>query len=150
MNGKEILDSVIGKTLENGGIQSFILNGELVEKINVSYLKFEEWISIVSNDELTTIQIIENYFELKNSYKYKEFNYPLKQTSFYFPEFEKYIGKKVIKWKELVWIKNIDFSFGVNLYFENNLNLIIHNNQIPEAKNEYIFENKLPADLIEK
>ena len=150
MNGKEILDSIIDKKLKKGRIQSFVLNGELVDRINVTYLKFDDWISIVSTDELTTIRKAEDTFESTKSYGDREFNYPIKQTEIYFPEFEKYIGKKIIKWKELVWNKNNDFSFGVNLYFENNLNLIIHNEKIPEDKNEYVFENKLPKDLIEK
>ena len=150
MNGKEILDSIINKRLKNGRIQSFFLNGELVDRINVTYLKFDNWISIVSTDEMTTIRKAEDSFESVKFYGDSEFNYPIEQTEIYFPEFEKYIGKIVVEWKELVWKKDNDLSFGINLYFENNLNLIIHNETIPDDKNEYIFENKLPKDLTEK
>jgi len=52
MNGKEILDSMIDKRLKKGRIQSFFLNGELVDRINVSYLEFDNWISVVSTDEV--------------------------------------------------------------------------------------------------
>jgi hypothetical protein len=41
-------------------------------------------------------------------------------------------------------------SFGINLYFEDNLNLIIHNQEYRIDENQYIFENKIPTDLIEK
>tara|TARA_R110002051_G_scaffold219450_1_gene283482 strand:+ start:2086 stop:2538 length:453 start_codon:yes stop_codon:yes gene_type:complete len=150
MNGKEILDSIINKRLKNGRIQSFFLNGELVDRINVTYLKFDNWISIVSTDEMTTIRKAEDSFESIKSYGDGEFNYPVEQAEIHFPEFEKYIEKKVVGWKELVWKKDNDLSFGINLYFENNLNLIIHNETIPDDKNEYIFENKLPKDLTEK
>ena len=33
-------------------------------------------------------------------------------------------------------------SYGMNLYFEDNLNLIIHNQTYPIDENEYIFETK--------
>ncbi len=150
MNGKEILDCIINKRLKKCRIQSFFLNGELVDRINVTYLKFDNWISIVSTDEMTTIRKAEDSFESIKSYGDSEFNYPVEQAEIYFPEFEKYIGKKLVEWKELVWKKDNDLSFGINLYFENNLNLIIHNETIPDDKNEYIFENKLPEDLTEK
>ncbi|MEN8123037.1 MAG: hypothetical protein ABFS35_22050 [Bacteroidota bacterium] len=150
MEGEEILNSIIDKTLEDGRIQSFILNGELVDRINVTFLKFNKWINIVSTDEITTVRIEESSFENIKSYGDKKFYYPIEQTKIYFPEFEKYIGKKLFKWKELVWTKDKKLSFGINLYFENNLNLIIHNQDYPIDKNQYIFKNSIPKDLIEK
>ena len=152
MNGKEILDSMIDKRLKKGRIQSFFLNGELVDRINVSYLEFDNWISIVSTDEITTIRNSGKSIEEIKTFKNEgaEFSYPTELTEILFPEFEKYIGKKLVEWKELVWKKDNDLSFGINLYFENNLNLIIHNETIPDDRNKYIFENKLPKDLIER
>ncbi|WP_299125970.1 hypothetical protein [uncultured Tenacibaculum sp.] len=149
MEGKEILDSIIGKKLDKGRTQSFVLNGELIEKINLTYLKFDNWISIVSSDELTTVRKVNKDFESRESFGDKEFYYPIVPINIYFPDFEKYVGKKLVSWKELVWNKNNKLSFGINLYFEDNMNLIIHDNT-SEERNQYVFKNSVPADLIEK
>ena len=57
MKGEKILNSVTNKSLQNGKIQSFVLKGELVDRINVTFLKFDKWIRIVSTDEITSIKI---------------------------------------------------------------------------------------------
>lgn len=150
MRGSEILKSVIGKPLVNGKIQSFILDGELVDRINVTFLKFDEWIRIVSTDDMTWVALENNFFEDVNSYGDNKFYYPIDQIENHFSEFSKYKGKKLINWKELVWYKDEELSYGVNLYFENNLNLIIHNQVDPIDENQFIFQNQLPKDLIEK
>jgi hypothetical protein len=150
MKGKEIIDSCIGKSLNTGKVQSFILNGELIDKINVTFLKFDKWIKIVSTDEITTVENEVNTFDKIKSYGDDEFYYPIEEIEIDFSDFKKYKGKQLLKWKELVWKNDSDMSYGINLYFENDLNLIIHNETRPDDKNEYIFENKLPKDLIEK
>ena len=115
-------------------------------------MEFDNWISIVSTDEITTIRNSGKSIEEIKTFRNEdaEFSYPTELTEIIFPEFEKYIGMKLVEWKELVWKKDNDLSFGINLYFEKNLNLIIHNEKISDDKNEYIFENILPKDLIEK
>jgi hypothetical protein len=150
MRGEEILNSVTNKPLQNGRIQSFVLKGELVDRINVTFLKFDKWIRIVSTDEITNVKIEEDSFEEIKSYGDKEFYYPIEPIEKYFSEFKKYTGKKLLNWKELVWKKDKEMSFGINLYFEDNLNLIIHNQEYRIDENQYIFENKIPTDLIEK
>lgn len=150
MKGKEILNSCINKTLTTGKVKSFILNGELVDKINVTFLKFDKWINITSIDEITTINLEDDTFDTVNSYGDNEFYYPINNIEINYSDFNKYKNKQLLKWKELVWKNNPKMSFGINLYFQNNLNLIIHNHTKPEEKNEYIFENNIPNDLIEK
>ncbi|MFL1895565.1 hypothetical protein ACJRPK_07670 [Aquimarina sp. 2-A2] len=150
MKGKKIIDSCIGKSLNTGKIQSFVLNGELIDKINVTFLKFDNWIKIVSTDEITTVENEDNSFDKINSYGDDEFYYPIEKIEIEFSDFKKYKGKRLLKWKELVWKNDSNMSYGINLYFENDLNLIIHNETIPDDKNKYIFENNLPKDLEEK
>ncbi|MFD1553168.1 hypothetical protein DNU06_17350 [Putridiphycobacter roseus] len=150
MKGEEIIGSCIGKPLYGGKIQSFVLNGELIDKINVTFLKFDKWIRIVSTDEITTVEHEDNSFDKINSYGDDEFFYPIEKIEIDFSDFKKYKGKELLKWKELVWKNDNKMSFGINLYFENDLNLIIHNETIPDNNNKYIFENNLPKDLIEK
>jgi len=150
MKGIELLNEQIGKTLMDGCIQSFELNGELVDMINVTFLKFDDWIKIVSTDEQTNISLENMEFENIAKYGDDEFSYPISKIEKNFPEFKKYIGKRLIGINELVLSKNSNFSFGINLYFDNELNFIIHNQDYPIDKNEFIFENKVPNDLIEK
>ena len=150
MKGKEIINSCIGKSLNAGKIQSFILNGELIDKINVTFLKFDKWIKIVSTDEITTVENEVDSFDKVKSYGDDEFYYPIEEIEIDFSDFKKYKGKQLLKWKELVWKNDSNMSYGINLYFENDLNLIIHNETIPDDKNKYIFKNNLPKDLIEK
>lgn len=150
MKGKEIIDSCIGKSLDTGKVQSFILNGELIDKINVTFLKFDKWIKIVSTDEITTVENEVDTFDKIKSYGDDEFYYPIEKIEIEFSEFEKYKGYKLLKWKELVWKNDSEMSYGINLYFENDLNFIIHNEKVLYEKNQYIFQNNLPKNLIEK
>ena len=55
MEGEKLLNSLIGKSLLKGKIQSFILEGEMSDLINVTFLYFDTWIRIVSTDEITSI-----------------------------------------------------------------------------------------------
>ncbi len=150
MKGLELLNNQIGRTLIDGRIQSFELNGDMVDLINVTFLKFDNWIKIVSKDEQTNITMEDNEFENIAKYGDDKFSYPISKIEKNFPEFKKYIGKRLIGIKELVFAKNSNFSFGINLYFDDDLNFIIHNQDYPIDKNEFIFENKVPNDLIER
>ena len=47
--GKEILVMQIGQKLQEGIIQSFVLNGEIKDDVNVLYLKFNAWIRIIAD-----------------------------------------------------------------------------------------------------
>ncbi len=150
MKGKEILNSCKNKVLGSGKLQSFVLHGELVEKINVTFLKFDKWVKIVSSDEITTVAYVNNDFDEVNFDGNDPFHYPIDSIDNLFPDFKKYKGKQLLKWKELVWKNNAAMSYGINLYFKDNLNLIIHNKTMPDNKIEYIFQNTIPEDLIEK
>ena len=149
MKGKELLKSVIGKKLESGWVQSFFLKGELVDKINVTFLKFDYWIRIVSTDEMTKLSIVEESIDKIGHFGDEEFKYPVEPIEKHFPEFEMYYGKKLLNFKELVLKKDEAMSFGLNLYFEDDLSYIIHNQDYPIDKNEYNFENQIPEDLKE-
>jgi hypothetical protein len=150
MQGSNILDRVIGSKLEAGILQSFHLKGKLVERINVTYLKFGYWIKIVSSDEITNVKIEADNIEQIKSYGDDEFQYQIEPIQNHFPYFLKYIGKELLEYKELVLKKNDTLSFGINLYFEGNMNFIIHNQDYPIDKNEYLFENIIPNDLFER
>lgn len=88
MKGKEIIDSCIGKSLNTGKIQSFFLNGELIDKINVTFLKFDKWIKIVSTDKITTVENEDNSFDKVSSYGDDEFYYPIENIEVDFSDFK--------------------------------------------------------------
>jgi hypothetical protein len=141
MTGQEILQRHIGHELTGGLVQSFYLNKELSDLINVTFLKFDdEWVHIVTTDEQTTIQTHNNSIESTEFLvDDEEFKYVISQIKNVFPDFTKYLDKKLLGFKELVLKDNETMSFGLNLYFEDGLNFIIKNNDYPEDKNEYFF-----------
>lgn len=151
MRGQEILKEHIGDKLQDGLVQSFYLNNKLVELLNVTFLKFSNrWISIVSTDEETSIKIVTDDIENIKFYGDEELKYPIQPIRQIFPDFNKYINKRLLDYKELVLKKSEFMSFGLNLYFEDNLNFIIRNHDYPVDTNEYLFEKIEFNDLKEK
>ncbi len=150
MEGEKLLNSLIGKPLLKGKIQSFILEGEMSDLINVTFLYFDAWIRIVSTDEITNVIKETNSFDKITHYGDKNFYYPISLLELHFPKIKNYYGKKLLKWRELVFSKDTDMSYGINLYFEDNTNFIIRNQVYPNDENQYIFANSIPKDLIEK
>lgn len=126
-----------------------MLNGEEIDLINVTYLKFERWVQIACTDGNTTVSEVENDFESINGYGDAEYQYPLTNIKDSFLQFNKYIGKRCLSITELVTDESFENSFGLNFYFEEGLNFIIHNKPYPEDRNEYLFENLVPGDLKE-
>lgn len=141
MKGKDILQGHIGRRLTDGLIQSFELNEELSDLINVTFLKFDDhWTHIVSTDEMTTIRIEEKPIETTEFLGDEELKYPIRPITSVFPDFNQYIGKKLLGFKELVHKDKNTMSFGLNFYFESNLNFIIYNHDYPIDRNEYYFK----------
>lgn len=151
MGGQEILQGYIGHRIQDGLVQSFYLNDEQVDLINVTFLRFDnKWIRVVSTDESTDIKWETDDIENIKFYGDNEFKYPIRPIGQIFPTFHKYIDKRLLDFKELVLKKSEFISFGVNLYFENDLNFIIKNHDYPIDKNEYFFEKMEFEDLREK
>ncbi len=150
MRGQEILKRHVGHRLTDGLVMSLYNNNDLVNQINNSFLKFDsEWIRIICTDEQTNIynEVDDIYnFNLKTDDGFESRVLPIGQL---FPEFNMYFDKKLLGFKELVSSKWQDMSFGVNLYFEDNLNFIIRNHDYPVDQSEYLFKNVKFTDLIE-
>ena len=150
MRGKEILNKAIGEKLIDGRVQSFLLKGELVDQINVTFMNFGNgWLRVVSTDEMTNITLAEDDIDKIEFYGDDEFKYPIEPIVKHYPEFNKYVGKKLLNYKELVLKKAESMSFGLNLYFEDNQNWMIHNKDYLEDRNEYRFEHEIPEGLKE-
>lgn len=128
MKGQEILQGLIGHKLQDGLVQSVNLNNRLVDLINVTFLKFDnKWIRIISTDESTKIEWEIDDIDNIKFYGDEEFKILIRPIGQIFPAFMKYINKGLIDFKELVLKKYDVMSFGVNLYFEEDLNFIIKN-----------------------
>jgi hypothetical protein len=151
MRGEQILEKQVGRLLTAGKAEFFQLPGQAAERINVTFLKFDnEWIRLVTTDEQTSVYPVIDDIDLIEKFTNEEFKYPLIPIGQLHPEFQKFIGMRLVDFKELISIKTEDFSFGVNLYLENNLNLIIRNHEYPADKTEYLFEQTKFIDLREK
>jgi hypothetical protein len=151
MTGQEILQRHIGHKLTGGLVQSFYLNKELIDTINVTFLKFDDqWTHIVTNDEQTTIRTQDTSIESTEFFGDEEFKYSIRQIENVFPDFTKYMDKRLLGFKELVLKDNETISFGLNFYFEDGLNFIIKNNNFPDDKSVYFFNNVNFDDLKEK
>ncbi|WP_422356185.1 hypothetical protein [Roseivirga pacifica] len=149
MRNPEIIEKAVGQVLQNGRLQSVVLDGKLVDKINVTFLQFDNWIRVVTTDEMTNLSE-EKSVEVRPVDENEDFNLTIELVENHFPEFKKFIGKKLIDFKEIVQSEAEAMSFGLNLYFEDDLNFIIYNHDYPVDKNEYFFENSVPAGMKEK
>jgi len=152
--GTDILNSVIGKELQDGKIQSFFLNGELIDQINSTYLKFDKWIRIVTTDDMTKVYEIRDIEKQQYSDLEDGMEFPIERIEKHYAEFKKYAGKRLLDWKELVR-KESDpkfdqMSVGIKLIFENDLTFIIHNIDYPTDLNEFIFNGQIPEYSTEK
>ncbi|HEY3404948.1 MAG TPA: hypothetical protein VGK59_16275 [Ohtaekwangia sp.] len=150
MQGKENIERQVGRRLRDGQLKSLYENGKVMDLINASFLKFDnEWVRIVCTDEQTMVDI-ENLEIKEYNMRDCEFEFRVQPIEKVFPGFTKYLDKKLLGFKELV-LKNSEFmSFGLNLYFEDNLNFIIRNHDYPRDENEFYFETVDFDDLIEK
>jgi hypothetical protein len=58
MQGKENIESQVGRILLDGQLKSLYENGKATDLINASFLKFDdEWVRIVCTDEQTMVEI---------------------------------------------------------------------------------------------
>src|SRR6188508_2141255 len=125
MRGQENIQKQIGLKLNDGLIKSLYRNGEIAVLINTSFLKFDsEWIQIVCTDEETSVYV-EKGDPMRFNLLGSEFEFRIQSIGQIFPVFNKFINKRLLGVKELVLKKSEFMSFGLNLYFEGNLNLII-------------------------
>ena len=149
--GAEILRTQIGKKLHGGLFQSFFLDGELIDNINVLYLKFEKWIHITTTDETAILEVQEKSPKQIigwNDDNGVKFEYPLTDLSERFDEFKNYIDLELKGFTELVDKEFEGIACGLKLQFENRLTLTTYSN--PEEETFIIFNGKIPNDLKEK
>ena len=150
MKDQKVLEDLIGNTLKDGLIQSFELHGSLINLVNVTILKFNFWIKIVVSEGEISVSTEKREIDDPSQIGDNDFKYPISKIEDKFPEFNKYIGKRLIGYKELVSKNEPALSFGVNLFFENNLNLIIFNPDYTTDENIFVFSNRIPDQLKEK
>ena len=149
--GLQILESQIGKKLENGLIQSFYLDSEIIDLVNVLYLKFDNWIQVTTTDETSIRKIEENYPEKISSWITDDnvkFEYPMSEIEKMNSNFTSYKNKILTAFSELTEIKYNQITCGLKLYFENDLTLIIYSNA--EEETYLKFDGIIPNDMAEK
>ena len=151
MSELEHLNRCIGKKLVEGKVVSFFYNGRMSSPILRTLLRFDSWICIVTTDDQTKVysttiadEEIESFEEKGNKAEY-----PITNIEDQFDGFKKFIGKRLIKVTEIVSEKHRLMSYGLNFYFENNLNFVIYWNNYPIDKQEYFFKHWIPKGMIE-
>jgi hypothetical protein len=151
MRGQEILNNQIGNSLKAGRIISFYNEDELEDSINSTLLNFgNEWLRIVCTDERTWVEEESDDISKYNYDASDGFKFVIQPIEQLFPEFNKYINKRLLGIKELVLRDYEYMSFGLNLYFEDSLCFTIRNHDYPIDQNEFLFEKIEFKDLIEK
>jgi hypothetical protein len=149
MRGADLLNAAVGARLDDGRLQSFYLRGELATRICATFLRFDSWLRIVSTDEMTKVDREDELFGQISAYGDEEYRYPIEPISRHFPKFSRYLGKRLLDWRERVLQRHEAFSFGLSLFFEEDLCLVIHNHDYPIDRQEYYFEHSLPDHLKE-
>ena len=149
--GHDILKKQLGLQLAGGIVQSYFYNGQLFNKINVTYLKFNSWLHITTSDETAILEIVDDQPVKIESWTDNGNNtadYPLTKIYNEFPVFEKFIGKTLVDFSELVLPDDYEITCGLKLYFGNNDALILYTDN--DDNSYYSFDNKVPLELIEK
>ena len=143
----KILKNRIGQSLKDGLIQSFYLDGKLVDEINVVFLRFDTWISVVTTDETSILEVKKEPVESKSKGAEEDrFKYPLAKIQNTYPTFKKYVNETLQNYKELVF-KGSDIVCGIKLYFSNNLTMILYSDT---DENSYLlFKDAIPGSIEE-
>lgn len=140
-----LLNSCIGQPLESGTFQVVIIDGDITDPINATFLKFDSWIRLMISDGLSRISSEEKLFEPN---KTEDPRLDLVPIEVHNHEFANLIGKKLIKWNELV-IPNDSQSYGLRFYFEDDLTFTIWYENYPVDQNHAIICDELPTHLKE-
>lgn len=151
MKGTEILYNQIGRTLKDGKIQSFVLKDELKDLVNVTFLKFDNWINLVLSEGELEIKLMDNGFERPTDQEDDEFKYPISNLVDSFPEFKMFKGLKLRGFKELVLKKNEELTSGIKLFFDNDAFFIIYDEEKSDLdRNVLVFNRQIPDNSKEK
>lgn len=148
--GLKILLSQVGNELTDGKIQSFYLNNQLVDQVNVLFLKFEKWIHVCLTEELCSWQIKEiepNQIQSWQMSDGSKFEFPLVNLLDSTKNAQDLLGKRLTKVTELIDQKTEVIS-GLKFYFEDYQSLALCTNY--ENETFILFENRPLNGLLER
>jgi|GEM_PF-4688515 len=145
IKGVSALLAQLGRPLVAARVERLVLQGTLEPEPLITYLLFDQWLSIVSTDEQTSIHTAPEPL-LGTTADDGGFAYRIEPTAEVFPEFELYIGQPLKAISELV---NPSGSFGIKLYFANGSSFAVWNEDHPIDVNHYLFDGQLPATVVE-
>ena len=135
----------LGRPLVAARVKRLVLQGTLEPEPLITYLLFDQWLSIISTDEQTSIHI-DPEPPVGTKADDGGFAYRIEPIAEVFPEFEIYIGQPLKAISELV---NSSGSFGIKLYFANGRSFAVWNEDYPGDANHYLFGGQLPAVVVE-
>lgn len=146
------LKDKIAKQLTGGLIQSFSHDGELVERINVFFLKFDTWLHITVSEGTAIVKDIGSENPLENNVEFEvdgqNFQYVITEANKVFPELKPLLGATLEGFNELVWRKDESYSCGFKLTFSNGNTLVVQTDD--DDKMSVNTVDKLLPHVIEK
>ena len=146
--GLNIIKDKIGLKLTDGLIQSFIYNKQITDKINVTYLKFDNWVHITTTDETAVLAIGEEHPTQIESWTEEDGNtadYPLTPIIEEYPDFSKFIGRTLTSVTELKSRSN-SLTCGIKLMFTDRYILTYSDDN---EQSYIVFDGPIPHELIE-
>ena len=145
--GEEIIQNCVGQILRDGMFDSYVFNGSLSNKINLTFLQFDNWISLDTSDWVAIHKTKENEMQEILSWVDSDNNtieFPRKLIESDYPNFRQFIGKKFLSFKELM-LAPIGDSCGLLLEFSESKFLVIYSDS--DEVTHYFFDKTIPDGL---
>jgi hypothetical protein len=145
--GEAIIQNCVGQILTDGMFDTYLFNGILSNKINLTFLRFDSWICLDTDDWVSIHTTKENEMHEILSWIDDDNNiieFPRKRIEFDYPNFRQFIGKKFLSFKELI-SSPIGDSCGLLLEFSDSKFLGIYSDN--DEVTHYFFDKNIPDGL---
>lgn len=146
MNGRECLDVQVGQVLVDGKVKSFVFDGELSDPVNMTFLRFSSWISVVCTDE--SIWVNKNEPPEVLVAEDGRVRFPVEPIASEFPQFSELIGRRLVSWNQLVEAANPFMSRGLIFRFDGGGTFLIVSEPYPVDKSRYLFNVDMPIGIM--
>ena len=146
MNGRERLDAQVGQVLVDGKVKSFVFDGELSKPVNMTFLRFTSWISVVCTDE--SIWVNENEPPEVLVAEGGRVRFPVEPIASEYPQFSELIGRRLVGWNQLVEVASPFMSRGLIFTFDGGGTFLIVTEPYPMDKSRYMFNVDMPIGIM--
>lgn len=145
--GEAIIRNCVGQILRDAMFDTYVFNGSLSNKINLTFLRFDSWICLDTDDWVAIHKMKENEMQEILSWVDSDNNtieFSRKRIESDYPNFRQFIGKKFLCFKELM-PSPISESCGLLLEFSDSKFLGIYSDN--DEVTHYFFDKNIPDGL---